>query len=222
MKTAVRSNSGRLLERAYMYKLLSYLMQPLLVKEELAKLKTSINATFPDRSPRKLSNFLRLVEQSCSSETRSELAGFMGEMRELEPLERKLVASDSVGTTLADLRGFYSAFELDLTGHYLPDHFSVEAEFMAHLLLREAYAIATGNLEMREVVLDAEKKFLGYHLGRLLAYLNLYQMKLPMLRDVSKLGAAFLMSELKLYAVNAPTEALRVNNDLENSPCPLA
>lgn len=68
---------------------------------------------------------------------------------------------------LADLMGFYRAFGLDMseTDRDRPDSIVAELEFMHVLCLKEAAARAHyfGQIEMME---DAEKRFLGDHIGR--------------------------------------------------------
>jgi len=71
---------------------------------------------------------------------------------------------------LADLMGFYQAFGLNLRGteelRERPDHIAVELEFMHFLCWKEAAARGDADEEHISVCLDAERKFLGDHLGR--------------------------------------------------------
>lgn len=69
---------------------------------------------------------------------------------------------------LADIAGFYRAFGFTLseTTRDLPDHLSAELEFAAALLLKEAYALAEGLDEERDVTRQAGADFLLAHLGR--------------------------------------------------------
>ena len=69
---------------------------------------------------------------------------------------------------LADIAGFYRAFGFALseTTRDLPDHLSAELEFAAALLLKEAYALAEGLDEERDVTRQAGADFLLAHLGR--------------------------------------------------------
>ena len=70
---------------------------------------------------------------------------------------------------LADLNGFYGAFGLQLgkdSNRERPDHVSIEMEFMASLLIKEAYARNEGWDDKVNVCLDARKKFLKDHIGR--------------------------------------------------------
>mgnify|MGYP001491957981 CR=1 FL=1 len=75
------------------------------------------------------------------------------------------------GHDLADLCGFYRAFGLEVTdaaeGRDLPDHLACELEFYAVLLARSAAVRAWCDAEGTFVVLDARRKFLDSHLGRL-------------------------------------------------------
>lgn len=70
---------------------------------------------------------------------------------------------------LADLNGFYTAFGLQLgkdSNNERPDHASIELEFMAMLLIKEAYARNEGWDDKASVCLEARKKFLKDHIGR--------------------------------------------------------
>lgn len=70
------------------------------------------------------------------------------------------------GQVLADILGFYSAFGLLGTREKeLPDHIGVELEFMSLLLQKEAYARLNGWSEKVAICTDAQRKFLGEHLG---------------------------------------------------------
>ncbi len=70
---------------------------------------------------------------------------------------------------LADLNGFYLAFGVELgkdSQGERPDHASIELEFMATLLIKEAYARNEGWDDKASVCLEARKKFLKDHIGR--------------------------------------------------------
>lgn len=69
---------------------------------------------------------------------------------------------------LADIAGFYRAFGFNVGGpvRERPDHLAVELEFMYLLALKESHADAYGTQEQKEVCIDAQRKFLGEHLGR--------------------------------------------------------
>ena len=69
---------------------------------------------------------------------------------------------------LADISGFYRAFGCRLARDraQVPDHLSTELEFASLLMLKEAYAVAEGWDEERNVTRSAAKDFLETHLGR--------------------------------------------------------
>lgn len=69
---------------------------------------------------------------------------------------------------LADLGGFYKAFDLKLSEDTKDrfDHISIELEFMHFLTYKEAYALENHGEEQLNICADAEKKFLKSHLGR--------------------------------------------------------
>ncbi|OHB35623.1 MAG: hypothetical protein A2Y08_04400 [Planctomycetes bacterium GWA2_40_7] len=69
---------------------------------------------------------------------------------------------------LADIGGFYGAFDLKLSEDTKDrfDHISIELEFMHFLTYKEAYALENHGEEQLKICTDAEKKFLKSHLGR--------------------------------------------------------
>jgi nitrate reductase assembly molybdenum cofactor insertion protein NarJ len=73
-------------------------------------------------------------------------------------------------TELADISGFYRAFAVEFADdervREMADHVSVELEFYAILLMKQAYLTSAGDEAGVAVVLDARKKFLADHLGR--------------------------------------------------------
>ncbi|TYL37795.1 dehydrogenase [Natronococcus pandeyae] len=69
---------------------------------------------------------------------------------------------------LADIRGFYDAFGLEV-GEEMPyrgDHICYLTEFLGHLCLREAHLRRAGDDEGVAVVVDARRTFVEDHLGR--------------------------------------------------------
>lgn len=214
---------GQLLERLYTYKLLSFALSPNPQSDQLSQLKGSIRNAFTEQVPRQLTHLLQLIEELGSAENRQEYARQLGEMRDLEPIERKLVPQVNIGTVLADVAGFYKAFGLENTETLLIDHFSVEAEFMAHLLLKETYAMLVRNSEMEDVVRDAENKFLRDHLGRSAAYFTLLKQRVPNLAKVAKCGEVFLKGELKKYSIllSTPLPMLQEEPKDADIKCPI-
>lgn len=75
------------------------------------------------------------------------------------------------GNELADIAGFYMAFGMTRAdgdaARQLGDHLAVELEFYGALLAKQAALLEAGDTEGQAIVLDARKKFLGDHLGRL-------------------------------------------------------
>ena len=68
---------------------------------------------------------------------------------------------------LADINGFYSAFGMHIqdTDPDLPDHLSVELEFLSTLLLKMAWQ-KTPSTAQSQICARAARKFLEDHLGR--------------------------------------------------------
>lgn len=86
---------------------------------------------------------------------------------ELSPYEMEFLQNDEIfyrSQHLADLQGFYAAFGFEVNSIERADHISVESEFMALLLTKEAYAV-TNNLgaEAIEVCNHARSKFSKEH-----------------------------------------------------------
>lgn len=68
---------------------------------------------------------------------------------------------------MADIAGFYRAFELEVSGSKgeRQDHVTVEAEFLSLLNAKEAAALAVGKSEQAEICRSARKKFFQEHVG---------------------------------------------------------
>lgn len=69
---------------------------------------------------------------------------------------------------LADIGGFYRAFDLKLSDDIKEryDHIGIELEFMHFLTYKEAYALENHGEEQLKICTNAEKKFLKSHLAR--------------------------------------------------------
>lgn len=72
---------------------------------------------------------------------------------------------------LADLGSFYAAFGLQVSQQRreLPDHITMEQEFLGALLAKEAYALGQGWQEQAGICAQARLRFVSEHLGRWLA-----------------------------------------------------
>lgn len=67
---------------------------------------------------------------------------------------------------LADLGGFYRAFGLETPSAERPDHLAAELEFLHYLNVKEAYAREHAGEEEVQICREAQRTFLGEHLGR--------------------------------------------------------
>lgn len=152
------------------------------------------------------------ILQTMTEKGRALMKDKLAEMKDLEPLERKLVPQANIGTLLADLTGFYKAFGV-ASGDMILDHLAVECEFMALLLLREAYAESSGNKEMHEIVKDAQKKFIRDHLGRALYYFSGLKSEEDPLKEIGTLAESFFTGELDLYGIPGPRPGGFVKDD---------
>ena len=97
---------------------------------------------------------------------------------------------------MEELVRFYSFFDLRLTPGRMPDHITVELEFMQFLAFREAEAIEQG--DDRESCLRAQRDFVERQLGRFLARLSgkvRAQKPLPFFEGVVELGHRFAQQD---------------------------
>ena len=86
---------------------------------------------------------------------------------ELSPYEMEFLQNDEIfyrTQRLADLQGFYAAFGFEVNSLERADHISVESEFIALLLTKEAYALANElSDEASEVCNTARANFCSEH-----------------------------------------------------------
>ncbi len=64
---------------------------------------------------------------------------------------------------MADIVGFYKAFDIKQPTGERVDHICLELEFMYVLISKELYAVENGWKEKAEICHDAERKFIGDH-----------------------------------------------------------
>jgi TorA maturation chaperone TorD len=69
------------------------------------------------------------------------------------------------GNALSDLGAFYEVFAYRPATDEPLDHVAVEADFVAFLRLKEAYAFARGDAEQAAVTADAARQFVDEHLS---------------------------------------------------------
>jgi TorA maturation chaperone TorD len=136
----------------------------------LATLMTRCD-TEENEARRALAAFVAAWDESDGGALRAEYARlFLG--RTPCPLHSTAYGSAGVlsgpAAELADISGFYQAFGIDVRedAPERPDHLSVELEFYATLLAKEAYACFNGWSEREAVTRDAARDFLNDHLGR--------------------------------------------------------
>lgn len=107
-----------------------------------------------------------------AGELRSAYAGAFGNENEstVPQYETAYAPGTLVTNTdrLADVRGFYRAFGLDVAADRRdrPDYLPTQLEFAGHLALQRAYLAEEGDDEGVEVVTDARAAFVEDHLGR--------------------------------------------------------
>lgn len=106
---------------------------------------------------------------------------------------------------LADVCGFYRAFGVDVSAaaHQRPDHVGIELEFFGFLCLKEANAISEGVAEQAEITREAQRRFLGEHLGGFLPTLNR--------RIAGRARSAFHCAALRFAAALVEEDCLRLS-----------
>lgn len=93
----------------------------------------------------------------------------MGTSPDCPRFEAAYVVDDALFQTggLADLAGFYRAFEVELTGWPMrPDDISIELEFMGFLCRKQAYARERLSEAKVRTARHAQRTFVRNHLGR--------------------------------------------------------
>lgn len=144
--------------------------------------------------------------------------------------ERDLRAAPAKGQVLADILGFYEAFGLKPSQclKELPDHIGTELEFMAILLLKEAYARSKGTDEQVELCVDAQVKFLKDHLAPWatpFCHQVEKESRTPFYRAIAGLTRRFLRLETKHLSVGrlVMTKGLREGpGETDSSTCPFS
>jgi TorA maturation chaperone TorD len=131
---------------------------------------------------------------------------------------------------LADISGFYRAFGLKPAADDAApaDFIATELDFMAHLVLKEAWAEVNGWDERRDIVRETRRAFMEDHLGR---WVPLFCRELVAIEDIDSFfgaaacvcDAAIALDVLETGANPRPALARRVAPDqAEPLTCPLA
>jgi DMSO reductase family type II enzyme chaperone len=116
---------------------------------------------------------------------------------------------------LSDLRGFYEAFGLELSGegHERPDHVAVELEFLAIMASKEAHAAAVGDADGIAILREAHGRFLEDHLAVWLpAFARRLADTVPgtFYGALAEFARAFLETECRRYDVQAGPATLEI------------
>jgi TorA maturation chaperone TorD len=102
-------------------------------------------------------------------------------------------------------RGFmeWAGFSVAPEHRVLPDHASVELEFMARMAEREAQALEESDTETAERCRGIQKEFLDKHLGRWLPQFcvrTAEHAELSFYREMARLAGHFVKSEVQYFA----------------------
>lgn len=213
MRTLQKSDLDGLLEEARAYQLLARgFMYPdkewLQSFSEFLALRKDENGNYMSEFENSLSNSLN---QGLDEYTLDGIANeydrlFTPGETILAPVYETEYAMDTIFAKtkeLADLNGFYNAYGLEVSesNRERSDHISIELEFMAMLLVKEAYARNEGWDDKANVCLESRKKFLKDHIGRWgPTFCTLVKHK----------------SDVEFYKVLAGLTADLINKDLKN------
>lgn len=125
------------------------------------------------------------------------------------PYGSSYIAQQGLGREMADVASLYALFGLQVgeTHRELPDHVSVEWEFLSFLYAKEAYALEQGWQERVQVCQEVRHCFLREHLGQWFSAFAQRVQKYgrhPFYPALVRLGTAFLEAEVD--AENAPAQ----------------
>jgi len=106
------------------------------------------------------------------------------------------------GTSTVDVKQFIEATGLDYTDDYkgLPDHISVEFEFMQQVTLREVQAWKEADKDKATACRQVEKKFIEEHLIRWIPNFcekAMQEAELPFYRSLAALTRSFIEFEME-------------------------
>lgn len=181
ISTKIPSNAQQVTARAFLYEVLAYLMRHpsfhtgcITIDEQGPFwLEVLEQAGYQDKE--KLATTLRRVieqwkvtDQTQWIRQHEDCYGFVahGAVAPYE-MEYGLEHTHRQPHLLADIAGFYRAFGLEPLSATTErvDHISVECEFMYYLLLKQAHALQTGQVENAAICARAAEQFLKEHLG---------------------------------------------------------
>ena len=123
---------------------------------------------------------------------------------------------------LADIKGFYGAFGLEIieNAHERLDHASAECEFMSALAEKQVYAIEHGDKEALQILVDGQQSFLRDHLGQ---WFSAFSRRLQdadqngFYGKIGSLAGEFIKNECSRFGVPCGPEFLELKEpDLEN------
>ena len=131
---------------------------------------------------------------------------------------------------LADINGFYLAFGVEPADANpdMPDHVSVELEFLSLMLVKEVYALVRGQRAQHRLTRKAARAFVEDHLARWVPSLHNRledEKAAPSYRELGALLAALLAAECRrLGAQPKPAQGPAMVDDMqaETFTCPLA
>ena len=153
---ALDSRQRSLLEQAAEWRLISLLFEcPTRGwKEQIAAVSSELADTE-----------LRAAAESAQSEASEALYhSIFGPGGPAPAREVSYCESVQLGYLISELEAFYQAFSFQPATPEVLDHVSVEAGFMGYLKLKEAYALASSDLEHAAVAAEAAQRFLENHL----------------------------------------------------------
>lgn len=99
------------------------------------------------------------------------------------PREASYRTTLQLGYLLAELEAYYRSFGYSASGRDVLDHVSVEADFAAYLLMKQAVALSAGSSGQAQVAESAWREFLTSHLS---------VVALPLSQSLAQSGVRYL------------------------------
>jgi hypothetical protein len=120
----------------------------------------------------------------------------MGPGGSVSPREVTYRALEDPGWVLADIARHYEAFAFRPCAEDPLDHITCEADFVAHLLFKEALARARDDAEAARVTADARTQFLARHVATIAG---------PFAERLAGAGPTYLVEAARLRAARVPS-----------------
>jgi hypothetical protein len=120
-----------------------------------------------------------------------------------------------LGYLLSEISAFYNAFAYMPGGAEPVDHISVQAEFIAYLRFKQAYALVCGEEEKVSITAEASSEFMREHLARIAG---------PLTAGLGPIAPSYLIAAAQIVAARSGSARpelarLHVLDDEEEAQC---